>query len=369
MKTLDGYVVRQFLKIFLVCVIGVPFILIIIDLTDNLDNYLSEEGLTRGSILMHYLFQVPYQMLLSFPIASLLAAVFTISSMTRHSEITAAKAGGISFYRLSAPLLWAGMAVSLVALMLTEVVPAANRRSQDALGETASQRAGTRLSFTFRGDAGRWYWVGRLRAAEGEIENLLIYREGTEGRADAADAPGDPFQSYYATSARARWDEERHRWVAEDGRVRFTPSRAGLVELRFDELWQREFTEAPQELLARAKGEEEMGYVELGEYIDALERSGAKTGKLRVEQHLKLSFPFTCFIIVLFGIPLASSSRKGGASLSIGIALATTIVFLTLIRVAQAMGAAGAIPPPAAAWLANFVFFIAGLGLYSRVRT
>jgi lipopolysaccharide export system permease protein len=361
-RTLDRYVLRQFLKIFLVCVIGVPFILIIIDLTDRLDTYLAEE-LTRGSILMHYLFQIPYQMLLSFPIAALLAAVFTISSMTRHFEISAAKAGGVSFYRLSAPLLWAGMAVSLLALVLTEVVPAANRKSADALGETRSQREGVRTAFIYRGDAGRYYFVDRLNAGRGEIADLWITREGAEGEET------DWFQAYDATAERAMWDEERGRWRVEEGRIRFFPSRGRVAEFRFDELWQREFTETPQELLARPKGEEEMGYVELGRYIDALERSGAKTGKLRVEQQLKLAFPFTCFIIVLFGVPLANSSRKGGASLSIGIALATTIVFLTLIRVAQAMGASGILPPLAAAWLANGIFLLAGLALYLKVQT
>jgi len=155
----------------------------------------------------------------------------------------------------------------------------------------------------------------------------------------------------------------------EAGHLRFFPERDHTLEFRYDVLWQRGITETPAELLARPKGEEEMGYAELGRYIEAIERSGSKTGKLRVEQQLKLAFPFTCFIIVMFGLPLANSSRKGGASLSIGIALGTTILFLVLVRVAQAMGAADVIPPAAAAWLANVVFLLAGLLLFWRVKT
>nr|MDP2529206.1 LptF/LptG family permease [Candidatus Palauibacterales bacterium] len=125
-RVLDRYVLRQFVRIFALCVLGVPFILIVIDLTDHLSSFLNE-GASRLDVLLHYLYQFPYQSLLAFPIAALLAAVFTISNMTRHFETTAAKAGGVSFYRLIAPLLLAGGVISVVALGLTEVVPAANR--------------------------------------------------------------------------------------------------------------------------------------------------------------------------------------------------------------------------------------------------
>lgn len=358
MKTLDRYVLRQFLRIFVVCVVGVPFIFIIINLTEQIDNYLADQ-LTGGSILAHYVYQIPYYGLLSFPIAALLAAVFTVSTMTRHFEVSAAKAGGVSFYRLVTPLLVFAMMISIVALGLTEVVPAANRKSEDALGETASQREGNRVSFIFRGEDGRYYYIRRLASGRGEIDDILIIREGT----------GYAYPSYSASADEARWDEQRQRWVMEVGHLRYFPERDRTIAFRFDELWQRGFTETPAELLARPKGEEEMGYAELGRYIDAIERSGSKAGKLRVEQQLKLAFPFTCFIIVMFGLPLANSSRKGGASLSIGIALGTTILFLVLVRVAQAMGAAGVIPPVAAAWLANVLFLVAGLILFARVRT
>ena len=358
MRTLDRYVLRQFFRIFLVCVIGVPFIFIIINLTEQIDNYLAE-SLTSRSILAHYVFQIPYYVLLSFPIAALLAAVFTISSMTRHFEVSAVKAGGVSFYRFVAPVLMFGMLSSIIALGLTEVVPAANRKSEDALGETASQRAGNRVSFIFRGEEGRYYYIRRLASGRGEIDDILIAREGS----------GYVYPSYAASADRARWDEERQRWVMDAGRLRYFTERDRTIEFRFDELWQRGFTETPAELLARPKGEEEMGYAELGRYIEAIERSGSETGKLRVEQQLKLAFPFTCFIIVMFGLPLANSSRKGGASMSIGVALGTTILFLVLVRVAQAMGAADVIPPVAAAWLANVAFLLAGLILFWRVKT
>jgi len=356
-RILDRYVASQFLKIFLICVLGVPFLFQVIDLTDRLDNFLSD-GVGQAQVAAFYFYQLPYQMLLAFPIASLLAAVFTISRMTRHFEVTAAKAGGVSFYRLVAPILVLSMAISFLALALAEVVPDSNRRAVEAI-EEEQQDFDVRLNFVYRGDEGRYYFIRRLDAHAGRILDLKISREGT----------GYEYPSYIMNAPEARWDSASARWVIENGHIRYMPERKRIIDIAFAELWQRPFRETPADLQAKAKAPEEMGYDELGRFIEALERSGENPKKEMVQRALKIAFPFTCFIIVLFGAPLANSTRKGGAALSIGLALATTIFFLTLIRVGEALGAGGVLPPVAAAWFPNAIFFVTGLGMMWRVKT
>lgn len=357
-RLLDRYVLEAFFRIFGICVVGVPFIFIVIDLADQVDRYLSQ-GASGGQILLHYVYQFPYQSLLAFPIAALLASVFGVSGMTRHFETTAAKAGGVSFYRLIAPMLLAGVAISLVSLGLTEVVPTTNRMADEALGSERSRSESIRRNFVFRGEDGRVYRVGRLDAPGGTMDRVRIEREGT----------GWPYPTYTVTAGNARWVTPDRRWVLEAGRMRFLPDLSVTHTFRFRELWQRPFIEDPEELLAEPKDPDEMGYLELGRFIQAIQRSGGDARELRVEQALKVAFPFTCIIIVLFGAPLAHTTRRGGAPVSIGIALATTIVFLMLIRVSQAMGAGGVLHPTVAAWLPNLVFLVAGLWLMTKVRT
>jgi lipopolysaccharide export system permease protein len=358
MRILDRYVLASFFRIFAICVLGVPFIFIVIDLADRVDTYLAE-GASGGQILLHYVYQFPYQSLLAFPIAALLAAVFTVSSMTRNFETTAAKAGGISLYRLTAPLLVAGMAISLVSLGLTELVPATNRMAKEALGEGGSSTENVRRNFVYRGERGRVYRARELDAAVGNLASLEIDREGT----------GFGYPTYRVSSSAAEWRPAARRWVVRQGRLRFFPELETTRTFRFEELWQRDFRETPQELLADPKDPDEMGYYELGRFIDAIQRSGGTARKLIVERALKIAFPFTCFIIVLFGTPLAHTTRRGGAPLSVGIALATTIVFLMLIRICQALGTGGVIPPRLAAWVPNLLFLVAGLWLMRKVRT
>ena len=358
MRILDRYVLESFFRIFGICVLGVPFIFIVIDLADNADSYLAE-GANLGQIALHYVYQFPYQSLLAFPIAALLGAVFSVSTMTRNFETTAAKAGGVSFYRLVAPMLAAGVLISVVSLGLTEVVPTTNRMAEDALGEERSRSETIRNEFVFRGRDGRVYRIGQLDLQLGVINRVSIDREGT----------GYDYPTYSVTATSGRWVTPDGRWVLESGRLRLLPELSTTRTFRFRELWQADFTETPEELLAEPKDPDEMGYFELGRFIDAVQRSGGDARKLIVERALKVAFPFTCFIIVLFGAPLAHTTRRGGPTASIGIALATTIVFLMLIRVCEGLAAGGAVPPRAAAWIPNVIFLGAGLALMKKVRT
>src|SRR5918911_5320101 len=100
---LDRYVLAEFWKIFVTTALGFPLLVIIIDLTDKLDKYLNR-NLTEQEIALSYLYWIPDSMFMVLPAAVLFATVFSIGALTRHSEITAAKASGISFHRMVMPI-------------------------------------------------------------------------------------------------------------------------------------------------------------------------------------------------------------------------------------------------------------------------
>jgi lipopolysaccharide export system permease protein len=83
----------------------------------------------------------------------------------------------------------------------------------------------------------------------------------------------------------------------------------------------------------------------------------------------RFAIPVATLIVILFGAPLATSSKRGGAAYGVGVSLATTIVYLMLFRVSGGLGYAGTLDPTLAAWLPNGVFLLSGLVLLSRVRT
>jgi lipopolysaccharide export system permease protein len=129
MRTLDRLVVTTFLKLFVVVTVAVPPLFILGDFTENLDQYL-DRGLSRADVGLAYLYKLPEYFQFAFPIAALVATVFTIHTMTRHREIVAAKAGGISFHRLMAPLV-------ILGIVLTGAAP----RGRVGLGARTSSTA------------------------------------------------------------------------------------------------------------------------------------------------------------------------------------------------------------------------------------
>src|SRR5215213_11748973 len=142
LRPLDRYVFSEFWKIFTMTGLGFPVLIVIIDLTDNLDKYLNRQ-LPRSQIALSYLYFIPDSMFLVMPAAVLFATVFSIGALTRHSEITAAKASGISFYRLITPILFGAVLACGLDLGLGEIVPVTNQRRADLL---ESRAPGTRVT-------------------------------------------------------------------------------------------------------------------------------------------------------------------------------------------------------------------------------
>ena len=354
---LDRYVLSEFWKIFVTTAVGFPLIVIVIDLTDNLDRYLNRK-LPPGQIALSYLYWVPDSMFMALPAAVLFATVFTIGGFTRHSEITAAKASGISFHRMVAPIFFGAFFVTLLALALGELVPVTNERRSELLEERKFRRGNDRFNFAYAAEEGRVYKVSALSVERAEIDNIEIERKGN----------GPAYPTYLLTARSAAWDSTGG-WLLEAGQLHLLPDSTSNIAFAFDSLRDNGFTEEPQDLLASSRAPEEMRYDELGRFIQALERSGNDANELKVERELKIPIPVTCIIIAIFGAPLATSTQRGGAAFGIAISLATTVVFLLLVQLTKAIGSGGAIPPTLSAWIPNAVFGVLGIVLLARART
>ena len=355
-RILDRYVAGQFLRLFLLFEISAPLLFVVLDATDHLDDLL-EEGYTGTQVLLNYVYQFPLFMLWAFPLAALIGTVFTVNTMARHSEVAAAKAGGISFYRLVASVPVLAVVLTFAALGLSELVPIANQKRAETLGQRGNFRS-SRSDFVYRAGDGRTYSIDRLDTDAGKIFGLTVEREGNEQIAGV-----------HIVASEASFDSTGG-WTLHNGYMRVLPPDSGAERAyRFSALVPTAFTETPEQLLARPRDPEEMRYEEMGRFIEILERSGARPLELMVEHAQKIAIPVATFIIVLFAAPLAITAHRGGAAWGIGVSLGITLLYMMLFKIAAAAGAAGTLSPMVAAWAPNALFLLAALVLMARIRS
>jgi LPS export ABC transporter permease LptG len=358
LRRLDGYVLQSWSRIFILTALGFPIVSILINLTDNL-NRLLDRGLSVRDIAISYIYSIPENAFLVMPAAVLFATVFTVGSMGRHSELTAAKAGGQSFHRLMLPLFLAAAVAVGLTFIVGELAPGATARQLELQKSKPARPTRTRFNFVYRGDAGWVYTVRSLDVGTERLKQLMFERQGT----------GLSYPDMVVTADSATYDHKLKVWSIRNGtsRVIAGPNRQATFQFRTMRL--KPFRQSPADLMAEPKAPDEMRYAELGRYIDALKRSGNDANKLMVDQALKLALPATCIIIALFGAPLAVTSHRAGAAVGVAISLGTTVIFLLMVQITKAIGSGGVINPMVAAWFPNVVFLFAGLVLLARVRT
>jgi lipopolysaccharide export system permease protein len=355
-RILDLLVARSFLRLFLIFVFGAPLLFILGDATEQFDHFL-DRGIPFEQVVLSYVYQFPQFIFWSFPIAALLAAVFTIQPMTVHREVLAAKAGGISFHRLVAPVFILGFLLTGAGLAISEVVPHANARSAELRGER-ERRQGWQSNQVYITDAGESLSFRRITAVDGRMVGIVVFSEGDRNGGTMV----------HLTAEEGRWTEEDG-WRFFNGFVReLEPTGEERFE-RFVEKHYDRLVERPEDLVETVRDEDEMTREQLAMLAARVTRSGGDPGRLEVKREQRLAIPVATLVIILFGAPLATSSKRGGAAFGIGVSLATTILYLVMFRVSGAFGYAGYLDPLLAAWLPNALFFVAGAVLLARTRT
>jgi lipopolysaccharide export system permease protein len=341
----------------------VPLLMIIMDLTAKLQTFLAR-NLAPRDIALSYVFWMPECLFQALPACVLFATVFAIGNFTRHGEITAAKASGISFHRFIAPMVLGALLVTGLDLMVAEVMPIAAIRRNDLLHETRDL-PGTRSStFVYTGELGRVYLVRGLSVPAGTVDHIQVVRKGN----------GPSYPTVITSAFNARYvsatpGSKPGRWMLGQGMMHVVSDTATSFSMSFSSMEDRRMTERPVDLLARPRDPQTMRFAELTAFIRALERSGGDANLLRVERMLKVAVPVTCLVIALFGAPLATSTQRGGTGYGIGISLATAVTFLMLVQLTKAIGKEGILPPDIIGWLPDILFGAIALVLLGRVQT
>ncbi|MBI2876902.1 MAG: LptF/LptG family permease [Candidatus Tectomicrobia bacterium] len=97
-------------------------------------------------------------------------------------------------------------------------------------------------------------------------------------------------------------------------------------------------------------------------YVKRIRASGYDATQYTADMHAKLSFPLSCLVMILVGIPFSlRSSRSGGLALGVICGIALGFTYWILSSIGLSLGHAGRLPPLVAGWGANALFLAGSL--------
>ncbi len=355
MRILSRYVQNQFFVFMALCFSGFLAVFVVVDLAGRLSGFI-DRGVSGGTLALYYTLSIPYMGILILPMATLLASLFCFGNLARFGELSAMKSAGISLYRIAAPVLAAALLVCAASFFLTDrVMPGANRK------RTAIIRGNRQAVFT------PVLLQVVLQDVDGQILSVGTY---FRNEARGTKVTLDRFEGMrLVKKLRAEemvWQTEG--WTFRRGEVRrFSPEGEERV-VKFRAMPGRGITLRPEDLGRDVRSADELSFSELTALILRRRRMGEDVVRVQVARYMRLSFPFTGFVMVLFGISLSSRTQHAGKPLLVGICLLISFVYYGCIQAGRVMGWNGILPPFWSCWAANLLFLSLGVGLLARTR-
>src|SRR5438094_1713671 len=358
-RLLDVYVLRGFWFFFVLVLIVFVAVFILVTLFELLPDIVKNR-IDTGIVVSYFFYLLPQILYYVIPLTVLLAILIDLGTLTKSNEILAVKAGAVSLYRMSMPLVVMGLVLSAAIYLVQDfVLPYANQR-QDEYRNVIKGRAAQ----TYRDPERKWM------AGSGDRIYHYNYFESNEnlfGGISIFEFKPNTFElNQWVYAARASWQGSD--WLLEDGWVRHFDMKGGVEYKQFNHLELAQL-DGPEYFKKEVRTAAQMTYPELKRYVTDLQRSGFDVSTLMVDLYRKLSFPLVSFIMALIGIPFSFATGKKGAFYGIGLCLALGIFYWAAFELFDKLGGINRLSPFIAAWFPNLIFGFGGIWMMLRVKT
>jgi LPS export ABC transporter permease LptG/LPS export ABC transporter permease LptF len=357
---LDGYVSKAYLRVLALAfagMLGIFYIGSFIDWSDNLF-----KGQATASQLAQYMwYSTPQFVYYVLPLSALVATLVTIGLLTKSSELIVMRACGVSLYRTALPLVIIGLVWSGALFGLEESLLASSNRKAAELKHL--MRGGQPRTFDVlarqwvTGRDGRIYRYTYFDPRAKLLSGLEVYRF-TERPWGLVEATWVNMATYVPADGS---------WQSDRGWMRHFSKDVVTEYQTFDA---KGFTfEAASYFGTEQPIPDRLSFTNLRRYIAALTVSGFDVVSYRVALHKKIAFPFVALVMTLIAVPFAVTTGRRGALFGVGLGLLLAISYWGLSAVFGAIGGAGLLTPPLAAWAPNVLFVSVASYLLLTVRT
>ena len=358
MRILSRHFLANYLFLYFAILVASNLIIVVIELMLNFDDVLDYRDGILGVATYLFLRLPSYYLPYLIPVASFGAAFLCLGMAARAQELIAIKAGGISPYRVTVPVLFAAMLLSAVTLVINETIVLDAVKEFQRIEENVDGAELTQSSGSF------WYHKGdflyKVESADRSartLQGISIYER---------DRAGHLLRSIEAETAQIGEDQL---WRLQDATIRTfdlgDPTAAPETVLQAETVLELGQT---GELALLGADAANLSLLRLREYIAALSHSGRTTTRYQALFHSRLAEPLTVLLFALLAIPIGLEVER---SRNIAVATIQGIVIVGVFYGLQATmlllaieGIAAAILSP---WILLVIFSGYGSWRYARI--
>jgi len=361
MKLIDKYLLRQYAAPLFYCMLTFSMVFVIVDLFEHLSDFIDAKT-PLWEVGLYYAMLLPSLMVYIGPISLLLALLYSLWQMSKHNELTAMRASGVSLYRLTIPFWVVGLLFSLGVSAIQETVAPWTSywgaqfvtRQKHGNNDPSARYA---LDLPFKNERDHRIWVIRkFDLTTHDMQGLKVVQQRNDG-SDLETIRADEGKYYDG-----RWwffnvTIQKHDYYNNPvGPVEYMPVRE-----------MTDWSEGPKDFLCEVKDPVFLSSLELWKFLKAHRNLSEKTyARITVDLHARLAMPWTCLVVTLFGIPCGIRTARKGAFVGVIFALLAFFGFYILMTVFQWAGKNQMLAPWLSAWLPNMIFL--GLGIMLMVR-
>jgi lipopolysaccharide export system permease protein len=361
-KIIDNYVAREVLGPFGLGVLLLTFALVtarLLKLTEMVVNH----GVSVSAVASLIGFIMPAFLELTFPMAVLLGVLMGFGRMSGDRELIAARACGISLYRLAMPVM--GVAFTVYALsswLAFSVRPWANRSLEERLFDltrTASS-AGLREKVFNREFPGLVMYIDTLSPVDGTLRGVMISDARNPAQQNTIIARrGIMIPNEDTKSITLRLFDGSLFGVEADRNASHVTS-----------FHTYDLNVHPEEGLDLGRRDpDEMSYAELRRTIVAARSAGQPDYEAETELASKYTVPFTTLLFGLMGVPLGLKPARGGQSERFGVAIALFFLYYSLMRAGEALAERAQVNAFLAMSIPDLLFAVLAIWLFLRSAT
>lgn len=355
LRILDRYVLRELLYPFIFGIAAFSSIFIASTMLFKLTQYITKYGASLETVARMFMYNLPEVINYTFPMSMLLAALMAFGKLSGSSEIVAMKSGGISFYRIVAPVVVVGFFVSMFSLVWAEkVVPQCKARAAYILNVEIRHNVKPTtqehiIIKTFNGSRQSITYANSFDEKKGLMQGITI-EEFENGKI-----------SRIQTAKTGLW--ENGAWRIRDGKIFQIDSEEGVQS-------SASFTEQyipldlhPRQISWQQKDPEEMTIAELKENIRVLEKQKLSAARQWCEIYMRINIPLASLFFAVIGACLGTQKQRTSSSIGLGISIIVIFIYYAVMTMTTGLGKGGVINPLLACTIPNILSAFVGMYL------